>query len=259
MRLSIEVVLDYVFAEPTDMLLAIEAAHLPDQQIVEDRLTILGAGPLAVISSGDGVGRRTWCTASGAFNARYHAIVDVDRVPDAIEGLAVSPRTQLPGDVTSYLLPSRYCEADRFDGFARSEFGSMAGGDLVVAIVNWVRTHVTYVANVSNGTTSAVDTFLSRQGVCRDFGHLTVALVRARGIPARLVSAYAWQMTPPDFHAVVEVWLDGRWRMVDATGLAPISGMVRIVAGRDATDVAFMTTFGFAELHNQHVQIDRVD
>ena len=95
-------------------------------------------------------------------------------------------------------------------------------------------------------TTTAADAFVSRQGVCRDYAHLMASFARAAGMPARLVSAYAWRLEPPDFHAVVEVWLDGAWHLLDATGLAPIEGLARICVGRDATDIAFMTIFGEA-------------
>jgi transglutaminase-like putative cysteine protease len=47
-----------------------------------------------------------------------------------------------------------------------------------------------------------------------------------------------------DFHAVVEAWVDGGWRVVDATGLAPRRSMLRIGTGRDATDTAFMSVHG---------------
>ena len=84
------------------------------------------------------------------------------------------------------------------------------------------------------------------------------SFARAAGIPARLVSAYAWRLDPPDFHAVVEVWLDGAWHLVDATRLAPLEGLVRIAVGRDATDIAFMTIFGEAIMQRQSVTVTQV-
>jgi transglutaminase-like putative cysteine protease len=85
------------------------------------------------------------------------------------------------------------------------------------------------------------------------------AFARAAGIPARLVSAYAWKLDPPDFHAVVDVWLDNDWHLIDASGLAPIEGLVRIAVGRDATDISFMTIFGYAEMVSQEVCVTRLD
>lgn len=103
-----------------------------------------------------------------------------------------------------------------------------------------------------------METFIDHAGVCRDFSHLLIALCRAADIPARAVSAYAWSLEPPDLHAIAEVYLGGRWRMVDATGKAPINGLVRGATGRDAADIAFMTIFGEAQLVEQSFRINRV-
>ena len=126
-------------------------------------------------------------------------------------------------------------------------------------MAEWIRREMDYVMGSSDASTTAVDAFLSRRGVCRDFAHLMASFARAAGIPARLVSAYAWGLKPPDFHAVVEVWLDGGWQLVDATGLARTEGLARICVGRDATDIAFMTIFGIGEMRAQSVQVTRLD
>ena len=77
--------------------------------------------------------------------------------------------------------------------------------------------------------------------MCRDFAHLVIAMLRARNVPARLVAVYAPGLSPMDFHAVVEAAIDGQWRVVDATTLAPRETLVRIATGRDASDTAFLT------------------
>jgi transglutaminase-like putative cysteine protease len=125
-------------------------------------------------------------------------------------------------------------------------------------MADWIYEHVDYCPGSSDGTTTAIDVFVKRQGVCRDFAHLLISFVRAAGVPARMASAYAWQLDPPDFHAVVEVWLDGDWYLVDPTRLAPVDGLVRIAVGRDATDIAFMSIFGTAELKDQSVSVTRI-
>ena len=81
-------------------------------------------------------------------------------------------------------------------------------------------------------------------GVCRDFAHLVIALLRARDVPARLASVYAPGLKPMDFHAVAEAYVDGAWHVVDATGMAPRESLVRIATGRDATDTAFISWYG---------------
>lgn len=47
--------------------------------------------------------------------------------------------------------------------------------------------------------------------------------------------------------------------MIDTTKLAPIEGLVPIISGRDATDIAFMTIFGHADLKTQTVAVERLD
>lgn len=123
---------------------------------------------------------------------------------------------------------------------------------------DWIEQRLEYVAGASTGGTIAVDTFLDRRGVCRDYAHLMVAFCRAGEIPARIASVYAPSVSPQDFHAVVEVYLDGAWHLTDPTGMATAETMAIMAVGRDATDVAFLTTFSTAELQRQTVDVRRV-
>ncbi|MET0372267.1 MAG: transglutaminase family protein [Sphingobium sp.] len=256
MRLAIETVLDYDFGEPADVLLALEAAALPDQKVTDQSLVITGTGPISSMGGGSGIGRRAWTrTGTGRMVATYRSTVEVDRTLADIGALPKSPLPSLPEEVLPFIWPSRYCEADRFVSFVCGHFEGLEGGALVQALVDWVHANLQYVPGSSDGTTTAADTFLSQQGVCRDYAHLTAALIRSRDIPARLVSVYALGLEPPDFHAVVEVWLDGAWHIVDATRLAPVETMVRIAVGRDATDIAFMTAFGNAMMNSQSISV----
>ncbi len=258
MRLRIEAKLEYDLAEATDVLLALEVAQMDAQRLIEDRLVVDGSGPLRPVAGGDGIGRRTWARAEGRFRAAYSATVDVERrIPD-LGKLSASPLGELPAFAIPYLWPSRYCESDRFESFVTREFGSIEGGALVAAMSDWIHEHVDYRSGTSDSTTTAADTFVSRQGVCRDFAHLLATFVRAAGIPARLVSAYGWRLDPPDFHALVEVWLAGEWHMVDPSRLVSPDAAVIISVGRDATDIAFMTSFGTAELVDQSVSVERL-
>ena len=109
---------------------------------------------------------------------------------------------------------------------------------------SWVGTRLAYVAASSRSTDGAVTTLLARQGVCRDFAHLVIAILRSCDTPARLAAVYAPGLSPMDFHAVAEAFVEGQWLVVDATGLAPRHAMLRIATGRDAADVAFLTSAG---------------
>lgn len=158
-----------------------------------------------------------------------------------IVGIADEPRVS-DYDTCRYLRPSRYCQSDELGPFARAEFAGLPDTDLLPAISSWVGAYLDYVPGSSRPTDGAVATLLAREGVCRDYAHLTTALLRANGMPARIVSAYAPGLDPMDFHAVTEVCLDRNWFVVDPTCLAPRSSMVRIATGADATDTAFMST-----------------
>lgn len=148
-------------------------------------------------------------------------------------------------DLSRYLRPSRYAEADKLFRFVASEFGTDATDvELLTNIRSWVATRLRYLPGSSGPTDSAADTLLSLRGVCRDYTHLVIALLRAAKVPARMVAVYAPGCYPMDFHAVAEAYVDGQWRVVDATDLAPRSTLVRIATGRDAADTAFLDNHG---------------
>lgn len=255
MRIAIDVHLDYAFPEPSDVLLQIEAAALPDQRIEHESLIIYSDHPIAATVGEDGVGQRCWAHAEGRLVADYHAVVAITRPTIVLDRLPLTPVRALAGDLIRYLLPSRYCESDRFEHFVRTTFAGLTGGALAAALTDWVRTSLTYRSGTSAGRTGALDTFAERRGVCRDYAHLLVALARAGEIPARCVSAYAPGVDPPDFHAVAELWLDGGWHLVDPTGMASCADLARVAVGLDATDIAFMTIFGTADLVAQTVVV----
>lgn len=144
-------------------------------------------------------------------------------------------------DLVTYLRPSRYCESDSLTPTARSEFAGLNGHDLLRAVTGWVDEKLRYVPGSSLPTDGAEQTLLARRGVCRDYAHLVIALLRALDVPARMVAVYAPGLSPMDFHAVAEAYIDGAWWVVDATRLAPRQAMVRISTGRDAADTAFLT------------------
>ncbi|MDQ2812258.1 MAG: transglutaminase family protein [Actinomycetota bacterium] len=169
-----------------------------------------------------------------------------------VEYGAVVPGATLAPEVTeadrvTYLRPSRYAESDRLTAVARAEFsGIRTGQELLAAVSSWVGTRLSYVPGSSRPIDGAVETLLLRQGVCRDYGHLVVALLRALDVPARLAAVYAPGLEPMDFHAVAEALVGGQWRVVDATLLAPRSSLIRIATGRDAAGTAFMSSYGGA-------------
>jgi transglutaminase-like putative cysteine protease len=157
-------------------------------------------------------------------------------------------------DEIRHVWPSRYCESDTLGPTARSQFAGLTGHDLVTAVGSWVRREVAYLPDFTSPVDGAVRTMLSRSGVCRDFAHLVVALLRALDVPARFASVYAPGLYPMDFHAVAEAYVGGDWHVIDATGLAPRQSMMRIATGRDAADTAFLSTRrGFATIQSMEI------
>ncbi|MDR7086026.1 transglutaminase-like putative cysteine protease [Aeromicrobium panaciterrae] len=144
-------------------------------------------------------------------------------------------------DLIEYRRPSRYCESDTLFSTARAEFAGVSGKALLDAVTSWVGSHLSYVPGVSLHTDGAVATMLAREGVCRDYAHLVVALLRGLDVPARLASVYAPGLTPMDFHAVAEAYVEDAWHVVDATGLAPRQSLLRIATGQDASETAFLS------------------
>ncbi len=252
---SITASLIYTLPAPADILLSVEAIPMADQRLLSDTLTVWGCGPMTPVPCMDGLGQRTWFTVSGRLDIVYKAKVEIDRAPTSISGLSPGPRAALPAYVIPYLMPSRYCPSDLLQNFVADTFAAADKGALILEMAEWIYTHIDYVPGSTGYRATASDVFLGRRGVCRDFAHLLIAFARAVDVPARMVSAYALGLDPPDFHAVVEVWLDGRWHLVDPTRLVPETNLVRIAVGRDATDVGFMTIFGTAVMNEQTVVV----
>jgi transglutaminase-like putative cysteine protease len=255
MKISVKAELVYSFAEATQVIASIEAAHSDDQSVVSEVLDIEPAVNLLrdEMSWGD---RKIRASFSGQVTIRYQAIVD-NRVRQLLPTAGRQHIwSELPVDVLPFLLPSRFCPSDKFMRFAQREFAASGDGVArVMSMLDWINRNVDYVSGVSDAETTAERTFVDRAGVCRDFAHLGITLSRALGIPARAVSAYALALDPPDFHAVFEVYLDNRWWLVDPTRLAPIEGIIRIGNGRDASDIAFLTSDKQCQVLNQTIQV----
>lgn len=255
MRLKINVQLDYDLPRTCDLLLQIEASVIPEQRVEEAHLELSPSDHFARVAAQDQIGERIWLRTSGKLLVDYRAVVRIERIVRDVATLRALPPHRLPGETVQYLLPSRYCPSHQFTDFAEEQFGRFDGGAKVAAMRDWVARHVAYVPGSSNAETNATDTFHAGEGVCRDFAHLLITLARAGEIPARFASVYAPGVTPPDFHAVAEVFLDGEWHLLDPTGMAKESEMAKIGIMRDSGDVAFLTAFGPLEMKSQSVAV----
>nr|ABP43687.1 transglutaminase domain protein [Mycolicibacterium gilvum PYR-GCK] len=236
MKRDVGAELDVEITDPTTLEFQIAVAPQPGAEVTESLSFVLDGReiPLSEIHeiSGDHGNRIHKLEAPvGNLKVSYSATVIGQADPAPVRDL----------DLSTYLRPSRYAEADKFFGFAGTEFGDIADSATILEkISSWVGARLNYVPGSSDPIDGAADTLLAGSGVCRDYAHLVVALLRAVNVPARLVSVYAPGCQPMDFHAVAEAFVDGQWRVVDATLLAPRQSLVRIATGRDAADTAWL-------------------
>jgi len=256
LRLQIDVHLDYALPRVCDLLLQIEVAAIPEQRIEAARLDLSPCEHFARVPAQDQIGTRIWLRKEQRLRVDYRATVAIERILRDVASLPALPPHRLPGETVQYLLPSRYCPSHQFTDFVNERFGQLAGGAKLAAMRDWVAGHLSYVPGASHSETTAADTFHAGEGVCRDYAHLLITLARAGEIPARYASVYAPGVTPPDFHAVAEVFLGGEWHLVDATGMAKEAEMAKIGIGRDSGDVAFLTAFGPLEFRDQSVRVE---
>ena len=188
MKLSIRTQLDYDFPTQTDVLLQLEAAAIPEQTIEAAHIDISPTLHFARVAGHNTIGDRIWLSVQGKLTVDYSSRIVIRRMTADCSALNAVPVHQLPGETVEYLLPSRYCPSDQFHNLVEAEFGGLLGGARIMAIRDWINSSVAYVAGSSDTSTGALETFVARQGVCRDFAHLLICLARASSIPAR----FAW-------------------------------------------------------------------
>jgi transglutaminase-like putative cysteine protease len=258
MEFQITCRLVYQVIGAASFLFNVAAVRNSFQRVISEDLAVTGAEPPQELLDGQQRLHRI-----GGMNGRlellYNAVVSVE--PELLEdkGLDAAPLHELPLEALVFLYPSRFCQSDLLARFANREFTNIESGfERLTRICNWIYEYVEYLQGTTNSSTSAFDTATQRAGVCRDFAHLGIAICRALGIPARFVSAYAYGLNPPDFHAYFEAFLGGRWILADPTRLSPQSTFIRIGQGRDAADTSFATIFGNAILTEMQLSNDLV-
>ena len=243
--------LTYKVNADTTFLFNIEAANTRVQKVLEEKITTnpidlkidrlkLGLGKAKIL--------RLHVKKMDCFKINYSATVETKLEHLSLKNELETPLHAIAANAIPYLFPSRYSQEDMLDNFADKEFGAVQSTyGKVLAICDWIYKKVSYLSGSSNGNTSAIETITQLAGVCRDFAHLAIACCRALSIPARYFAGYAYQLTPPDFHACFEAFIDGKWLFFDATRLVPINGMVKIAHGCDASDTSFANIYGDAE------------
>lgn len=230
---------------PTPLILMLRLRSGAQQWIASEEYRLMPNVPVYEFTDNYGNLCQRLIAPPGAFAIYTSAdVMTADQV-DQLPGAPFVDIEYLPDAVLSYLLPSRYCESDRFGQMATEiAAGQLLGYDQVKAIETWLRTTIRYKPGSSDIPLSAVEVNSRQSGVCRDLSHLGIALCRSLSIPARLVAGYLYGLKPMDLHAWFEAYIGGRWYTFDATQAELTGGYVAIGYGRDAADVAIYNQFG---------------
>jgi transglutaminase-like putative cysteine protease len=256
MEFSVGCRLRYEMARPTQFIFLIEACKADSQVVKSETLALAGgkgSGTFEAYCDPVTMTRKVRTELGpGPVEVVYEATVDIDGSGFDPASVNEFDFAKLPMEYLDYITPSRYCPSDTFTEFAHKTFGAVPRGhQRLTAISDWIYDNIRYQSGSTGSWSNAADVFQQRQGVCRDFAHLGISLARALGIPARYASVYADALSPQDFHAVFQAFLDGpkggEWFSFDATRMSSVDSLVRIAAGQDAADVAFAWPQGEVE------------
>jgi len=229
---------------PVPCVFMLHPSNGPGQLIESDELGTSGDLPLSEYEDVYGNRCLRVVIPAGPFSLESRITVDCAEEIDVDSAAEFTLMENIPDEVLLFLLPSRYCEADRLGMFARGLVeGYMPGYTQVDAIRQWIHDHFVYAYGVTNSSSSAMDVLSSLTGVCRDYAHVGIALCRSLDIPARMVVGYLYDLKPMDLHAWFEAFVGGRWYTFDATQAGPRGGRIVVAYGRDAADVAIATYF----------------
>jgi transglutaminase-like putative cysteine protease len=253
---------------PTHMILMLSTQLSPGQTyLVADKMQLSRSVPLQVYVDGFG----NTCTRlelpSGPTRISADALIEDSGAVEPIKMAAQEhPVRELPSEVLQFLLSSRYCDTEVLMAEAWRLFGHLAPGwSRVQAICDFVHQHIDFDYRYARATRTASETYFERQGVCRDFAHLAIALCRCLNLPARYCTGYLGDIgvaaaeSPMDFAGCMEVYLGGQWHLFDPRNNERRIGRVLIARGRDAGDVAISTAFGPACLQLFKVWTDEAD
>ena len=230
----------------TPMVFMLRPRSSPTQWVAGEEYDLSPSLPVVEFTDGFGNLCQRVVAPAGDFDVYTEVTVRVTGEPHTSSSSAgfVDVST-LPHDTLGFLLPSRYCESDRFGEMATEIVaGFDPGYAQVEAITDWVRNNIRNTPLSSTYPVSAIEINQRGEGVCRDLAHIAIALCRGICIPARLVVGYLLGLEPMDTHAWLEAFIGGRWHTFDPT--QPDSGGRRIslARGRDAADVALYNQYG---------------
>lgn len=237
--------LELQFEDTTPLILMLRPRSGIEQWITRESYTILPSVPVQEYTDIFGNLCQRVVAPAGQFSVRTSAEVKTTDVVATAPGTYFVEIQNLPDESLKYLLPSRYCESDRFGNMAREIVENVPlGYDQVARICDWIRNAIRYTPDSSSFPLSAVEVNGQGYGVCRDLAHLGIALCRSISIPARLVVGFLHDLEPMDMHAWFEAYVGDRWYTFDPTEATLRGGRLAVARGRDAADVAIYHQFG---------------
>jgi transglutaminase-like putative cysteine protease len=237
--------LDFVIDIPTPFILMLRPRSGAQQWVARETYALKPSVPVIEFTDEYGNLCQRLIAPPGPFSIRTSADVMTSDTIDVAPGAPFDEVANLPDAVLTYLLPSRYCESDCFLSMASEIVQNVAPGyDQVACISDWIHRTLRFNPASEYDYMSATEVNERREGVCRDFAHLGIALCRGLCIPARMVVGYLHGLQPMDLHAWFEAYVGGRWYTFDATQSAPLGGRVTVAYGHDAANVAIFNQFG---------------
>lgn len=252
---------EFEIVEPTPFVLMLRPRSGPLQWVAREEYRLVPTAPVSEFVDIYGNLCQRLIAPPGTFSIHTAAEVQTVEALDRAPGAPFVEVQSLPDAVLSYLLPSRFCESDRFNLMATEiTAGQRLGYDQVAAIEQWLRGRIAFLPGSSDIPISAAEVNQRGSGVCRDLAHLGIALCRSLSIPARMVVGYLHGLQPMDMHAWFEAFVGGRWYTFDATQAELRGGYVVVGYGRDAADVAVYNQFGLPVYPTRHdVAVRRIE
>lgn len=245
MWLRASCVLEFNATVPTPFLFMLRPRSGLQQWVAREEYLLTPSIPAVEFTDPFGNLCQRLVAPAGPFSIHTATEVDAADASDAAPGACFIQVQDLPDGTLPFLLPSRFCESDRFTQMASSIVaGQTAGYDQCTAIVNYIRNTIRYVPGSGQLVISATEVNENSEAVCRDMAHLGIALCRALSIPSRMVVGYLATLNPMDLHAWFEAYVGGRWYTFDPTQDTLDGGRIAVAYGRDAADVAIYTQFG---------------
>jgi transglutaminase-like putative cysteine protease len=190
----------YACTQPVPMILMLHAHQSRSADLLQpDRMITDPEVPLDIYADSFGNTCTRILVPAGGIRLTADALIRDPGHPDPTSAHAQEhPVEALPHDVLQFLLGSRYCETERLMEETWRLFGHVAPGwSRVQTVCDFVHQHIAFGYDFARPTKTALEAYAERQGVCRDYAHLAITLLRCLNIPARYCTGYLGDIGVP--------------------------------------------------------------